>query len=110
MEKMKFSYGKVKEFDEELEKFERLLRKYLAENDIERGNKIDQELFDVYDKVRDLRSYTNIAINQYDEKEELDEGLKERLWKKLKDLGLIDKAGQILIAQLLAKLFELIFK
>jgi hypothetical protein len=110
MEKMNFSYGKVKEFDEELEKFEKLLRKYLAENDIERGNEIDQELFDVYDKVRDLRSYTSIAINQYDEKEELDEGLKERLRRKLKNLGLIDKAGQILIAQLLAKLFELIFK
>jgi len=107
----KFSFKRLKKFDEELEKFEKHLREYLLQNEIERSSEIDSEIFDIYDEVRELRTFINVAIDELDEREELDQGLKERIWEKLNSLGLLEKAGAAAtIWDLVNKILKLIGK
>lgn len=111
MEMENFSFKQLKNFDEELEKFEKHLREYLLQNDIERSSEIDSEIFDIYDEVRELRTFINVAIDELDEREELDQGLKERIWEKLNSLGLLEKAGAAAtIWDLINKILKLIGK
>lgn len=93
MDKESFSFKDVNQLDELLESFENRLRDYLLQNDIERSNEIDGEIFDMYDDVRELRTFLKVAVDEYDEKNEIDEGLKERISEKFSSLGLLEKAG-----------------
>ncbi len=93
MEKQKFSFKKIKELDNHLEILEKDLQEYLLQNEIERSNEIDSEIFDIYDNVRELRTFINVAVDELDEREELNQGLRDRIRNKLVNLGLLEKAG-----------------
>lgn len=106
-----FSFKKVKQLDEHLEKLERRVRDYLLQNDIEHGNEIDTEVFDIYDEVKELRTSLNVAIDELDEQDELDQGLRQRIWEKLVNLGLLEEAGTALtIWNLIEKILKLFGK
>lgn len=111
MEKQKFSFKKVKQLDNHLEILEKDLREYLLQNEIERSNEIDSEIFDIYDDVRELRTFINVAVDELDEREELNQGLRERIRNKLVNLGLLEKAGAaVTIWNLIEKVLKLIGK
>ena len=93
MEKQKFSFKKIKQLDNHLEILEKDLQEYLLQNEIERSNEIDSEIFDIYDNVRELRTFINVAVDELDEREELNQGLRDRIRNKLVNLGLLEKAG-----------------
>jgi len=93
VEKQKFSFKKIKELDNHLEILEKDLQEYLLQNEIERSNEIDSEIFDIYDNVRELRTFINVAVDELDEREELNQGLRDRIRNKLVNLGLLEKAG-----------------
>jgi len=93
VEKQKFSFKKIKQLDNHLEILEKDLREYLLQNEIERSNEIDSEIFDIYDDVRELRTFINVAVDELDEREELNQGLRDRIRNKLVNLGLLEKAG-----------------
>lgn len=111
MEKQKFSFKKIKQLDNHLEILEKDLREYLLQNEIERSNEIDSEIFDIYDDVRELRTFINVAIDELDEREELNQGLRDRIRNKLVNLGLLEKAGAaVTIWNLVEKILKLLGK
>ena len=111
MEIENFSFATVKKLDKKLESLEKRLKEYLLQNEIERSNEVDAEIFDIYDEVKELRTSLNDAVDELEERGELNQGLRDRIREKLDNLGLLEKAGAALtIWNLIEKIMKLIGK
>jgi len=104
-------FSRIKKLDKGLEKLEDRLKNYLLQNEIERSNEVDSELFDIYDDVKELRTSLDSAIDELEERGELTQGLRDRIRERLDNLGLLEKAGAALtIWNLIEKIMKLIGK